>query len=83
MFLARDVAVMEARWVGNGEKHRKLRLRDGNLTWPAVAFDMPEIDVHAGDRMDVVYTLDAGSRNGDQMMEIRVEDMRPSDSATV
>jgi hypothetical protein len=31
--------------------------------------------------MDIVYTLDAASRNGDQMMEIRVEDMRPAEAA--
>ena len=73
-FLARDVLIVETRFVGTGDKHRKLRLRDGHSTWGAIAFDCGDITVEAGDRIDLVYTLDAGRPDG--TLEIRVEDMR-------
>jgi single-stranded-DNA-specific exonuclease len=81
MFLARGVTVMDARPVGNGDKHLKLRLRDGGTlagesaaTWPAIAFDMGAFTAAPGDRIDIVYALDLG-RN-DATLEVRVEDMR-------
>lgn len=77
MFLARAVTVLETKWVGEGERHRRLRLRDGNVTWPAVAFDMGEIEFETGDRLDVVYTLETGGR-ADGTLELRIEDMRLS-----
>jgi single-stranded-DNA-specific exonuclease len=80
MFLARDVVVDEARWVGNGDKHRRLRLRDGRVTWTALAFDMGEIAVTEGDRIDVVYTIECGAP--EVPVELRVEDMRPSQALT-
>jgi single-stranded-DNA-specific exonuclease len=74
LFLARGVTVSDARVVGNGEKHLKLRLRDGGLTWPAIAFDMGDFDAKTGDRVDVVYTVEATGYDG--ALEIHVEDMR-------
>ena len=83
MFLARGVTVVDARTVGNGDKHLKLRLRDGgtlagerSATWPAIAFDMGAFAAGRGDRIDIVYALDLGRSDG--QLEIRVEDMRPA-----
>ncbi len=73
MFLARDVTVADSRYVGAGEKHLRLKLRDGGVTWQAIAFDMGGISVEMGDRIDIVYTLDA---RGDGTLEVRVEDLR-------
>ncbi len=78
-FLARDVLVVDTRFVGAGDKHRKLRLRDGAATWGAIAFDCADVAIETGDRIDVVYTLDTGRSDG--TLEIRVEDMRLTASA--
>ncbi|MEX2245331.1 MAG: single-stranded-DNA-specific exonuclease RecJ [Dehalococcoidia bacterium] len=75
-FLARDVTVVETRLVGNGEKHLRLKLRDGGLTWTAIAFDMGDTACSPGDRIDVVYSLSAGGF--DNALELRVEDFRPA-----
>ena len=77
LFLARGVTVADARVVGNGDKHLKLRLRDGTVTWPAIAFDMGDFDAKTGDRVDVVYTVEASGFDG--TLEIRVEDMRAAE----
>lgn len=77
-FLSRGVTVIDARWVGNGEKHRRLKLRDGAVTWGAAAFDMGDIALTPGDRIDVVYTI-GGRDRFDGGLEVRVEDMRPAE----
>jgi single-stranded-DNA-specific exonuclease len=76
MFLARNVTVIEARTVGDGDRHLKLRLRDGRSTWPAIAFDLGPFTAAPGDRVDIVYALDLGRTDG--TLEIRVEDIRPA-----
>jgi single-stranded-DNA-specific exonuclease len=79
-FLARDVTVVDARVVGNGDRHLKLRLRDGKVTWPAIAFEMGDFAAAPGDRVDVVYCV--GSNGGpDDPAELRIEDMRPASRA--
>lgn len=72
-FLARNVTVSETKWLGDGDKHRRLKLRDGMTVWPAVAFDMGDIAIASGDVVDVVYTVEV-SPSG--MIELRVEDLR-------
>jgi single-stranded-DNA-specific exonuclease len=72
-FLARNVMVTETKWLGDGDKHRRLKLRDGATVWPAVAFDMAEIAIAEGDAVDVVYTVEV-SPSG--MVGLRVEDVR-------
>ncbi|TMB96061.1 MAG: single-stranded-DNA-specific exonuclease RecJ, partial [Chloroflexi bacterium] len=37
-FLSRDLEVADVRTMGEGGQHLRLRLRDGRVTWPAVAF---------------------------------------------
>jgi single-stranded-DNA-specific exonuclease len=77
-FLSRGVTVVESRVVGNVERHLKLKLRDGAVTWPAMAFEMGDHLVEPGERVDVVYSLDP---RADGTLEIRIEDMRPSEAA--
>lgn len=76
-FLARDVTVVDARVVGNGDQHLKLRVRDGRTTWPAIAFEMGGFAAAPGDRVDVVYCVSRAGRP-DAPVELRVEDMRPA-----
>ena len=76
MFLARGVTVIDARTVGDGDRHLKLRLREGAATWRAIAFDIGAFAAVAGDRVDIVYALDLGRSDG--ALEIRIEDIRPA-----
>ena len=76
-FLSRGVFVAEARLVGNNGKHLRLKLKDGPVTWPAIAFDMGERGVEAGQHVDAVYSL-ASERRGDDALELRIKDIAPS-----
>jgi single-stranded-DNA-specific exonuclease len=83
-FLSRGVLVAEARPVGNDGRHLRLRLKDGPVTWPGVAFDLGELAMEPGQRADVVYSLAVDRRGGDahsagsgQALELRVKDLAP------
>jgi single-stranded-DNA-specific exonuclease len=76
-FLSRGVSVVEARLLGNNGQHLRLKLKDGPVTWPAIAFDMGERAVEAGQRVDVVYSL-ASERRGEDALELRIKDLVPS-----
>jgi single-stranded-DNA-specific exonuclease len=80
-FLARNVEVTDARYVGNGERHLKLTLRDRGpdgraASWGAIGFDLGECTVRAGDRVDVVYSI--GSTRFDGALELEIQDLRPA-----
>jgi single-stranded-DNA-specific exonuclease len=72
-FLSRGVSVAEARVLGNNGQHLRLKLKDGPVTWPAIAFGMGERAVEAGQRVDVVYSL-ASERWGGDALELRIKD---------
>ncbi len=81
VFLSRSVEVMDAREVGSDGSHLRLKLRDGSLVWPAIAFGFGGSGVTARQRVDVVYGFSpdryAGvERNG---MQLQVKDLRPSE----
>jgi single-stranded-DNA-specific exonuclease len=73
-FLSRGVSVADARLLGNDGQHLRLKLKDGPVTWPAIAFGMGERAVEAGQRVDVVYSL-ASDRRGDDALELRIKDL--------
>jgi single-stranded-DNA-specific exonuclease len=76
-FLSRGVSVAETRLLGNSGQHLRLKLKDGPVTWPAIAFDMGKRTVEAGQRVDVVYSL-TSERRGDDALELRIKDFVPS-----
>ncbi len=72
-FLSRDLAVADARVMGDDGAHLRLRLKAGRVTWPAVAFGFGERNVQPGGHWDVVYTFAAD--RGSEGLELRVIDM--------
>jgi single-stranded-DNA-specific exonuclease len=85
-FLGRGVTVLECQAVGSNGQHLRLKLRDGPVVWPAIAFGMGEGPVEGqdsvrlpepGSLIDVVYALSADRRGGDNL-EVEVLDFLPS-----
>ena len=72
-FLSRGVSVADTRLLGNNGQHLRLKLKDGPVTWPAIAFGMGERAVEPGQRVDVVYSL-ASERWSDDALELRIKD---------
>jgi single-stranded-DNA-specific exonuclease len=77
-FLSRGVTVLECQVVGSDGRHLRLKLRDGPVVWPAIAFGMGEAFSSEGDGqepvglaprlpeegslIDVVYSVSADRR---------------------
>jgi len=91
-FLGRGVTVLECQAVGSDGRHLRLKLRDGPVVWPAIAFGMGEGPSAKGGQtatppasalpepgslIDVVYALSANRRGGDNL-EVEVLDFLPS-----
>jgi len=84
-FLSRDVEVTDVRLLGEDGAHLRLRLRDGRVTWPAIAFHIngnaavEANGIRPGDRIDVVYTF-SQDRGDAGALELRVKDLTPANS---
>ncbi len=83
MLLTRHVRVRDFRVVGNG-RHLKLTLDDSptGAVIDGIAFnrgDYAEFLAH-GDRLDLVYMLEANEWQGRQSLQMNIQDLRPAGS---
>lgn len=79
LFLSRSVQLREARAVGEGGSHLRLLLTDGRAVWDGIGFGLGSWASRLGDRLDIVYTLEANVWNEEHRLQLNVEDVRPSD----
>ena len=77
VFLSRGLQITDIRTMGGDGQHLRLLLRDGAVSWPAVAFGMGANALASGGRLDVVYTFSA-DRGSDGALQLRVTDFAPS-----
>lgn len=77
VFLSRALQISDVRVMGEDGQHLRLLLRDGRVSWPAVAFGMGANELATGALLDVVYTFCA-DRGSDGALELRVTDFAPS-----
>ena len=79
--LSRDVSVVEAKTVGEGARHVRLKLKSGGVVWPAIAFGWEGAAPEEGSHVDLVYSLSSDrygpSANGGAL-QLNVLDMAPS-----
>jgi single-stranded-DNA-specific exonuclease len=78
VLLSRDVLVAEARGVGEGSKHLRLKLRSGNVVWPAICFGWEGECPPEGSRVDVVYSLSSdryGPSGEGGALQLMVQDL--------
>ena len=77
-FLSRDVEVLDCRTMGMDNGHLRLKVRQGNLVWDAVAFGM---GCHCGSvvpRMDLVYNLEVDRWGGKETLRLNIVDFAPT-----
>jgi single-stranded-DNA-specific exonuclease len=75
VFLSQKVKVVDSRAVGGTGKHLKLKLRDGQVIWDAIAFDLAERQLST--YLDIVYNLEADSWNGREQLRLNILDFLP------
>jgi len=75
VFLSEKVKVVDSRIVGGGGKHLKLKLRDGQVVWDAIAFDLGDRELST--YLDIVYNLEIDHWNGREQLRLNILDFLP------
>lgn len=76
--LSRRAAVVEHRPIGAASQHLRLRLRDGRVSWKAIAFDLGPMDSEIAPEIDIVYNLVRDRWNGEETLGLNILDFSPS-----
>jgi single-stranded-DNA-specific exonuclease len=74
VFLSRGVHVMETRYIGNQGQHLRLRVRQGNSEWTALAFNHAEKWVEGTPYLDLIFTITRDSWRGVMRHNLRLLD---------
>jgi single-stranded-DNA-specific exonuclease len=74
VFISRNVEVIETRTMGNGGEHLRFRFRQNGTTWDAVGFRLGSYLSEVVSPLDIVYTLEIDSWNGQNTLRLNVID---------
>jgi single-stranded-DNA-specific exonuclease len=77
VFVSRRVQVKDSRIVG--ERHLKLSVSDGHAIWDAIAFRQADKAQGLPFIVDIAFTLEINSWNGQDRLQLNVKDIRPSE----
>jgi len=77
-FLARDLELLEAKPMGNGGEHLRLRLRNQHGAWSAVAFGLGPRRGELTNRLDIVYYWSRDDYFGQPLLGLAVRDFVPA-----
>ncbi|MBI1919199.1 single-stranded-DNA-specific exonuclease RecJ, partial [Candidatus Microgenomates bacterium] len=85
-FVSRGVTIEDMRLVGADSRHLKLRISQqfNNLTiqqstiFDAIAFGLGERagEFHIGDKVDIVYTIEQDTWNGNSKLQLKIKDIQ-------
>ncbi|MDR3559113.1 MAG: single-stranded-DNA-specific exonuclease RecJ [Candidatus Pacebacteria bacterium] len=84
VFLVRNMVVVDAKIVGNGQKHWKISLRGGGNSpkvFDAIGFSLVEKfpDLKKDDRLEVVFNLEEDEWNGNKKLQLKLIDLKLAD----
>ena len=73
-FFSRGVHVVESRHMGNRGQHLRLRVRQGNSEWKALAFNLGGKWVQGTQLLDLVYTINKDYWRGEESHVLHLAD---------
>lgn len=78
VFASRGVTVENIRVMGKENTHLKLWLKENGKSFEAIAFGMGELasELKIGEKVDVAYTLDENTWNGNTKLQLKVKDIK-------
>lgn len=78
LFLSRNVQLRGQRCVGGEGQHLRLTLLDNGITWDGIAFKHGDWAGKLPDRVDIVYHVELNEWNGEQRIQLNIQDIRPA-----
>jgi len=79
VFVSRHVQVVNARTVGSESNHLRLTVKDGGVTYAAIAFRQGHWAGTLPTYIDLMYTYELNVYNGQKSMQLNVIDLKPSE----
>ncbi len=78
IFATKQVTVDDIRIMGKEGTHLRLQLRHSDKLLEAVGFGMGSLaaDIHKGDTIDIAYSLDENTWNGNTKLQLKIKDVR-------
>lgn len=83
VFVSRHVQVVSARTVGSEASHLRLMVKDGGVTYNAIAFRQGHWAGRLPAYIDLMYNYEVNVYNGQKSMQLNVIDLKPSESEPV
>ncbi|MCX7608611.1 MAG: single-stranded-DNA-specific exonuclease RecJ [Anaerolineales bacterium] len=78
VFVTRGVQVKAVRVVGSENKHLKLVVSDGRLTFDAIGFRLGHLADRLAGQVDILYTFELNEYNGRSSLQLNLKDVKPS-----
>lgn len=76
-FVTKKVEIVSVKKVGKTASHLKLKLKQHDFEYNAIAFGLGQThDVAQGDKVDIMYQIDEDSWNGGGIIQLRIKDIR-------
>jgi single-stranded-DNA-specific exonuclease len=76
-FLSHRVRVADWRCLGSKGEHLKLKLRDGDVVWDAIGFDLGHLSPDITPYLDIVYNLGEERWGGAELLRLNILDLLP------
>jgi len=80
IFVSRELKVDDHRLVGRDGTHLKLTVSDGWITYDAIAFGQGHWHADMPIFVDLMYTFEKNEFNGKEDLQLKVKDIKPSNS---
>jgi single-stranded-DNA-specific exonuclease len=77
-FLTRQVEVIESHDFGKQGEWLRLKLKQGNVTWQAVDFELQKKREEIPSHVDIVYNLEKSRWNGEEVLSLNLLDFAPA-----
>ncbi len=77
-FLSKGVEVVDCQTMGNNGGHLRLKLKQNNVNWEAVAFGLGECSKGMHSHIDIVYNLKLERWRGEERLRLNIQDLAPS-----
>ncbi len=83
VFVSRNVKIQGSRTVGADNKHLKMTLTDGRVTFDAIGFRLGHLKGELGGYADLLYTFEVNDFNGRSTLQLNLKDVKPSGRSEV
>ena len=77
-FLSPGVRVIEYYTVGSESRHLKLKLRQGDIVWRGIGFDLGNLVTDIASEVDLVYNLTIDQWRGESTLALNILDFAPA-----